>query len=146
MNKKIIIALSIIGVIIITIVFLLIYNNDTNKLKRYLKNKDYKCNSTICTKVDNNIQYQINYKKGIYRYDDQEIIIDINQDRTTVDVAKGATQVCTFAKNPVKDLTTFTENDTTSNCLIYLEKVNREVENFQTILVKSKADLAKLSK
>ena len=145
-KKKLIILVVVLAIIFIGVIFFIIYNKDSNKLKRYLKEEGYNCNSSICTKVDQNIQYQVNYKIGTYRYEDSEIVIDINNERTTVDVAKGATKVCTFNKSGVKNLTSFTEDDTSTNCLIYLEKVNREVESFKKILVKSGADIAKLSK
>lgn len=146
MKKKIIIIASIVLIIILAIVIFLIYNKDSNKLKRYLKEEGYKCNSSICSKMDKEIQYQINYKEGLYRYEDSEIIIDISNDRTTVDSAKGGTKVCSFVNNDVKRLTTFTEDDTSNNCLIYLEKVNREVDSFKTIIVKADVDIANLSK
>ena len=146
--KKRIIFCSIIIIIIVAIsIFLFIYNKDSNKLKRYLKKEGYKCNTSICSKTENDIVYQINYKMGTYYYEDQEISITIEKNSTIVDTSKGSSpKICEYKKDGVNDLTTFTEDDTSNNCTKFLEKVNKRVEDFQRIIVKAGVNISKLSK
>jgi uncharacterized protein YxeA len=145
MKKKLIIISIVVFIIICITALFLIFNKDTNKLKRYLKKDGYTCNSTTCTKIDKDVQYIISYKKGNYHYEDSDITIDINIDKAIVTQTKGVGEICNFTRN-VKKLTTFTEEDTTNNCLIYLEKVNETVKDYQTLLVKSDTDIINLSK
>ena len=146
-NKKVLIGLLIVLVVLIIAIVLVIYNNDANKLKRFLKKDGYMCNSSICTKNEKDIIYQVNYKKGSFTYETQKIVINITKDMATLDPSKdSSSNICEFKKDNVNDLTKFTEEDTSNNCLIYLEKVNEQVNTFQIILVKSGANITKLSK
>jgi hypothetical protein len=147
MKKAITIIITAIIIIAVIVIFILAYNDDSNKLKRYLKKQGYTCNSSICSKTEKDIFYQVDYKEGIYSYESQKEIISIYKDKTIVDLSKqSSSTICEFQKDGVKDLTTFTEEDTSNNCLIYLEKVNRLVDDFKKILVKSGTDITKLSK
>ena len=146
MKKTLTIIMITLITIAIIVVFILAYNDDSNQLKRYLKKQGYTCNSSICSKTEKDIFYQVNYKEGIYFYESQKEIITIYKDRTNVEISKQSSTICEFKKDDVKDLTTFTEEDTSNNCLTYLEKVNRLVKDFKQILVKSGADITKLSK
>ena len=141
---KIIILILLILVVCLTIYFL-IFNTNSNKLKRYLKGEGYTCNKTICTKEIKSTRYQINYKKGYYHYEDDDIILDIRKDKTQLEETSSSLK-CTFYKESDKSLTAFTQADTSSTCLIFLEKVNREVKSFQDILKEAKVNFDKLSK
>ena len=144
MKKKYLI-IALILIIVLVGIFFLIFNKDSNKLKRYLKKEGYNCNSSICTKEIDGGTNQINYKKGVYTINSQEYTLEIVNSRATITV-KNSNEPCVFAKSDVKNLTAFTEDDTSSKCLIFLETTNKEVGKFQSIIVRSKADLAKLSK
>ncbi len=144
MKKKYLIIVLIL-IIVLGGIFFLIFNKDSNKLKRYLKKEGYKCNSSICTKEIPGGTNQINYKKGVYTINSQEYTLEIVNSRATINV-KNSNEPCVFAKQDVKNLTTFTEDDTTPKCLVYLEITNKEVGQFQGVIVRSKANLEKLSK
>ena len=147
MKKKItkVFLITVLVIAVCLTVFLLIFNTSSNKLKRYLKSEGYTCNKTLCTKKIKTTQYQINYKKCYYHYEDDDLTIDISKEKTLVQPVNKIT-ACTFHKKDDNKLTTFTDADSSSNCLIYLEKVNIEVNNFKDILKEAKVDFNKLSK
>jgi hypothetical protein len=147
MKKKVLISILIILVIIVITIFLIIFNKDSNKLKRYLKHNGYTCNETICFYENEGNKYQINYHNGDYKVSGN-LELEIHPlYNTATFFGNSVTSVpyqCHYKHEGATELTVFTEDDTASYCTEFLGIVNGEVENYQTIAVKSKTDLSKL--
>jgi len=147
MKNKLWIVILIILIIIGISIFFIIFNKDSNKLKRYLKHQGYTCNDTICFNEKEGSRYQINYHNGNYKVSG-DLELEINPlYNTATFFGNSVTSMpyqCHYTHKGAVLLTTFTEDDTASHCAEFLGIVNREVENYQLIVVKSKTNLSKL--
>lgn len=147
-KKKIMIIIGIVVVVAVLLsIFLIIFNKDSNKLKRYLKKEGYTCNEKLCYIDDDGVVNQINYHTGLYTLSGTTYLqIDPVKKSATYYGANvtGVQFQCNFTNKDAKELTKFTEDNTSSDCAEHLRFVNREVEKYQVIIVKSKTNPSKL--
>lgn len=142
-----IIYLTLIGILIVFILFIIfIYNNDSNKLKRYLTKQDYICKNNICTKEIDGINYSINFKKGIYSASNREYRYELNNINHKL-VLKEDNSECIFDKDNFTP-SDYIDNTFTysSHCKKYIEDVNKIIKNYNEIKEKSKVDVNSLKK
>lgn len=145
-DKRIILCL--VGVVIICglVVFLIIFNNPSNKLKRYLIKEDYTCNKSICRKDIDNVTYNISYKKASFQVITGDYILNITK-RTPYLVTLANAPVCRYEKENYKALSLIDSTYSySSNCSKYIKDINKYINEYQSILDNSKVTVDELSK
>lgn len=78
--------------------YVFVYNNDINKMKRYLEKDGYICNESTCTKDFGSDIYTIDYVDNIFIVDNSNIQIRVGEETPVVDV-KNKEMICTYVKD-----------------------------------------------
>ncbi len=152
LNKKnyiIIIAPIVLSIILIVsiAIYVFIFTNPSNKLKRYLEDKNYICNKEVCSKEEDDSNYIFNYKNFIMyvENDNYRLKIDINE-IPNLEI-KSSEYICTYNKTDYKRLTHI------DNTFIYDKKcdqfvidINKSIDTFKLILESSDIDVNQLEK
>jgi hypothetical protein len=146
LNKKnyITIIIPIVLLVVITIgiaIFVLITNNPSNKMKKYLNEIGYTCNKKTCTKEIDGDNYTINYK-DITMYVENDIYrLKLNEDIPSLEL-KNDEFICTYTK---PNYTRFTLIDNSfifeKKCTKYIEEVNKHIEKYKEIVNSSDVDV-----
>lgn len=117
--------------------FVFVYNSESSKLERYLKDEGYECNNATCSKVNNNDVYLIEYKNDIMMVDNAEYQVRVGKITPMLDLKKKKL-VCSYMKEDyslgMKIDETFVYN---SDCQDNMELVNKYIEEYQTIKKKA---------
>lgn len=136
----IIVPIILIIVLIIAIAFyVFVYSNSSNKLKRYLLDKEYDCNKQICTKESNNNMYTIYYKDMTYIVENNEYRMTINDSGVPSLELKNEDYICTFTKSDYESLTHINDSFLhDKKCTNYINDINKNIDMFKNILENSK--------
>lgn len=118
--------------------YVFVYNNDSNKMKRYLENDDYVCNRVSCTKEINKEIYTIDYVDEVMMVDSTSLQVRVGKSVPVVDI-KDKGIVCTYIKDNYNlDLVdeTFRYD---RECGTYVTQVNRYLTYYKEIRQKALA-------
>lgn len=142
--KIILIISSILILSVLVLFYIFIYQSDTNKLKRYLKEEGYTCNSKICTKEINDLTYNIDVKDASLNVDSPNYSFILNNAKHSLETKK-ENNICTYEKMPFSKYEQITDEFTYSRqCKVYIDVVNEIIKNYNIILEESKVDVNKL--
>lgn len=145
-NYFIIIFPILISIIVISLIAFYTFNisNPSNKLKRYLENFKYSCNSTICTKVIEDEIFNINYKTGMLVIDGNDYNITIGKSSPKLFIMSN-NKVCNYYKDDYEMLTLIDESYTNDReCLKYVENINNAITTYKTVLKNANVDITKI--
>lgn len=141
--KLILIISSIILLTLLILFYIFIYQCDSNKLKRYLKEEGFTCNSKICTKEINELTYNINIKDASLNVDSPNYSFILTNTKHSLEIKK-ENNICTYEKMPFSKYEQITEEFTYSRqCKVYIDVVNEIIKNYNIILEESKIDVNK---
>lgn len=118
--------------------YVFVYNNDSNKMKRYLENDGYVCNRVSCTKEVNQEIYTIDYVDEVMMVDSTSLQVRVGKSVPVVDI-KDKGIVCTYIKDNYNlDLVdeTFRYD---RECGTYVMQVNRYLTYYKEIRQKALA-------
>ena len=129
------IVLIIIGIVIAIafIIFLVIYNNDSNKLKRYLVKQGYDCKKDVCLQITKDGIKTINYHNGNYKYETNDYTFSINKSLYSYEEKK--VLKCTY---PNDDKEIVDNNSNPQQCNKNIEKMNNEIKYYNKLMDESK--------
>lgn len=145
MKKKILILLLIVILIVLFGgLFFLIYNKDSNKLKRYLIANGYNCNSTICSKSERDTQYYMNYNTGYYKIENNIIIVFEKERLTLTNINNTVNCIYSVSKDDVNKDIIIPEDEESYECRNNLDIISQEYANYQNIFVKAKVKVSNL--
>lgn len=139
---RLILSFVLAALLLVAILFyIFIYNSDSNKLKRYLINNNYTCNSSICSKDINGVTYNINYKNGDLNIDSPIYSFNLSNTNHKLELKKEK-EHCLYEKNNFSKYDEVDETFTySSRCKAYIEDVNEIISNYNIILGESKVDV-----
>lgn len=144
--KLILIAIIILVLTLLVLFYIFIYQNDTNKLKRYLKEDGFICNNKVCSKDINELTYNIDVKDGSLNVDSPNYSFVLSNAKHTLEIKKD-NLICTYEKMPFSKYEEVNEEYTyTRQCKVYIKVLNEMINNYNKILDKSKVDVNKLEK
>ena len=117
--------------------YFLIYNKPSNKLKRYLESNSYTCNKKVCTKEENNNRYKINYETGDFALSDNNYVVSLNKQHIILELKK-ENYSCSFEKEGYQRNELVDDKfDYNYTCSLYINDVNRIIEEYRKIIVNS---------
>lgn len=123
-----------------------VYNEPTNKLKRYLSNNGYECGKSLCRKEKDKVTYSVSYKKDSYQIIKDLYTINISKKKPYI-VFKVDDKVCTYE---VDDYKAFSLVDNTftydKDCAKYVDEVNKGIKDYKNILSNARVDINDLTK
>ena len=131
-------------VIIFIIICLINFTNESNRFKSYLKRNGYICNSTNCTKTEDNKEYSINYKNGELTVNTRDYNMVIGSKIVNLHENNNE-QNCTYKRDDSKA----SVNDSTNNdaiCVKRVADVNNEITKYKELLFKADIKLSKIEK
>ncbi len=145
MKKKILIAIVVLILIsLFGTLFFFIYNKDSNKLRRYLMENNYNCNSTICSKAVKDTQYYMNFKTGYYKIENNTVITFEKEHLTLTNINNTVNCVYEASKDDVNKTVITPRDEESYECRDNLDIISQEYENYQDIFVKAKVNISKL--
>lgn len=125
-------------------VWLIIFANESMRLKSYLKRSGYSCNSTNCIKTEDNKEYSINYKTGELNINTQEYSMVIGTKIVNLHENTNG-QNCTYKREDSKaNVNNSTNND--ANCDKRVAEINKEITKYKELLFKADISLEKIEK
>ena len=114
--------------------YFLIYNKESNVLKRYLLTNDYTCNEKSCTKNISNNLYSINYYTGKLTVSNQDFIFKLSPNNLPTLEVKENDYICLFEKENYKPTDFIDENFVYNNyCKKYIDDIN-EIISFNILI------------
>lgn len=139
----IILVLILIGVIAL---FVTTTNSPSNKLKSYLENIGYSCNDKTCHIQEDNITYTFNYVDIIFSVDNDNYHLTLSENSPILEI-KNNEYICNYTKSEYKR---FTLVDNTFNydkqCSKYIDDINKNVNEYKSIVNNSGIDVNTLTK
>ncbi len=136
-----IIVIPIILILILVMViayYVFIYNNDSNKLKRYLDNLGYNCNKEVCSLEKKDGFYTVFYENKVLMVDKPDFQIRLGSGVPVLEERKDG-NICTFMKNDYQKFDYVDESFVMNNkCKDYIDDVNKAIDVFKDILENSK--------
>lgn len=139
------IILAILLVIAIAL-FVFIFSNPSNRLKKYLIKENYICNSETCSKKINDDNYIINYKNGYFYVENDTYRLTLSNTTPSLEV-KNSEYICTYTNS---NYLVFTHIDSTfmynKQCEKYINDINKNIDFYQRIFTDSEVDVNKLEK
>lgn len=132
-----------ISLALILIASIYIYNMDSTKLTRTLKDNKYTCNKIDCTKIEDNDLTIININDFTLNKSTDKFIIKI-KDNEIIYEDRITKQLCSYTSdNYEKTKLIDMSYRYTSYCQEYIPKINEVIKEYNDILEKSKINLQK---
>ncbi len=147
-NYLSIIAPIILSLILIAVIAFYVFNvsNPTHKLKRYLEDFNYFCNKSLCTKINDNETFNINYKTGVLIVDGEGYSITIDKYIPKVSIDSRET-ICNYHSDKYERLTLLDDTFTSDReCLRYIDTINNAITKYKEILNNADVDINEIDK